>query len=146
MALPGTEYTSKYTYTKQGGTTKKEEEMEKKKKINKMDKDTSYYYHHYNPHQQHHDHQQQQHQRNELYEKYDSPALSVGLEGDALSSGSVSGTALQDPPTPHAEHTWQQMFNAGLYGTTVQHKTPPGGGGGGLAGRPRVSVCVCVFQ
>lgn len=128
MAVPGAEFTSKYGH-KTEEDMKEKVDVEANKLKEKVDTDKDLYY--YLP--------------NQLYEKYESPVVASGLEGGALSSGSVSGTALQDPPTQHAAHTWQQLFNAGLYGTTVQQTAGGGTGGDGvLAGRPRVSRSVCL--
>nr|XP_045605421.1 uncharacterized protein LOC123762735 [Procambarus clarkii] len=54
----------------------------------------------------------------ELYDKYDSP-VSSSVEGAISNSSSVSGMALQDPPTGTSPKVWEKLFKAGLYGTSV---------------------------
>ncbi|XP_063884043.1 uncharacterized protein LOC135113042 isoform X1 [Scylla paramamosain] len=148
MALPGTQYTTKYAHRNPEDTHTQETEQTQtlQEKIDRRD-DT--HNHHLllpdlsTPHHHHHHHQTLHSLPNELYEKYESPDSSVGEEGDVLSSGSVSGMALQDPPAANTAVTWQQFFNAGLYGSSGQQKVPEGGAVGGtagtgvIAGRPR---------
>ncbi|XP_050720521.1 uncharacterized protein LOC127000628 [Eriocheir sinensis] len=126
---------------------KEEEEEEENKRRRQKYKNSESKYKQNEPSDHHHQHYQPQQLSNHLYEKYDSPDLPSGTDGSGgvLASGSVSGMALQDPPTPNTAHTWEQMFKAGLFGTSVAQKTAGGGTGGtgggsttgAMAGRPR---------